>query len=164
MSRRFLPFLLVLAAAGCNRVDSPPDLNAGDRTRQARIFLISIDEGVLGQQVGCGDRAVPVDVELPLSTPALEGSLEALLAAGKRHESAGLYNAIADSPLRLERIERSGNAVRIYLAGYLELGGECDSPRVLAQLSETATQFRDVETAELFLDGKPLRELLSGKG
>jgi hypothetical protein len=46
----------------------------------------------------------------------------------------------------------------------MEIGGECDSPRLLSQLTETATQFKDVDKAEVFLDGKPLAELLSGKG
>jgi hypothetical protein len=96
--------------------------------------------------------------------PALWGSLEAVLSAGKRYESQGLYNALANSPLRIQKIERAGGTARIYLAGYLEIGGECDSPRVLSQLTETATQFQDVDKAELFLDGKPLAALLSGKG
>jgi hypothetical protein len=42
--------------------------------------------------------------------------------------------------------------------------GECDRPRLLAQLTRTATQFSDVKRAEFFLDGKPLRDLLSETG
>ncbi|HEX9941108.1 MAG TPA: GerMN domain-containing protein [Thermoanaerobaculia bacterium] len=156
----FLSFL-----PGCQREPSPEGLAAGATTRKARIFLISIeDHGAAGPAVGCGDSAVPVEVDLPAPGPALRGSLKALLTAGRSHESAGYYNALANSPLRLQRIERSGDTARIYLTGYLELGGECDSPRVLSQLTETATQFRDLESAEFFLDGKPLRDLLSGKG
>lgn len=159
-----LPVVLLIALAGCKRSDAPLDLNAGARIRQARIFLISTRDGkVAGPEVGCGGRAVPIEVELPAPAPALQGSLKALLEAGKRYEGAGLYNSLAHSPLRIERIERRGGSARIYLAGYLELGGECDSPRVLSQLTETATQFRDLKKAEFFLDGKPLRALLAGK-
>jgi hypothetical protein len=163
---RCLPLLAILAAlSGCNRSEAPQDAKATATIRKARIFLISLeDKGAAGPAVGCGDSAVPVDVDLPAPKPALWGSLEAVLSAGKRYENQGLYNALANSPLRIEKIERTGGTARIYLAGYLEIGGECDSPRVLSQLTETATQFQDVDKAELFLDGKPLEGLLSGKG
>ena len=52
---------------------------------------------------------------------------------------------------------------RVYLTGYMELAGECDGPRLLEQLTRTAGQFTDVKRAELFLDGKPLGDLLAGK-
>ncbi|HKI06710.1 MAG TPA: GerMN domain-containing protein [Thermoanaerobaculia bacterium] len=163
---RGLPLLIVLAlGAGCQRSEAPQDVNATATIRKARIFLIAIeDKGAAGPEVGCGDSAVPVEVEMPAPMPALWGSMESLLTAGKRYESQGFYNALANSPLRVQKIERSGATARIYLAGYMEIGGECDSPRVLSQLTETATQFKDVDKAEVFLDGKPLAELLSGKG
>lgn len=161
MPRKCL-WLLVLLLAGCWKTEkAPQDVNATATVRKARIFLISTDDK---GSVGCGDSAVPVEADLPAPTPALWGSLETLLAAGKRYENAGFYNALANSPLRVQRIERAGSTARIYLTGYLEIGGECDSPRVLSQLTETATQFQDVDKAEIFLDGKPLEELLSGKG
>ena len=154
--------LLSLLAA-CHRDLPPQDLAAGATTRRAHIFLIS--EAKRGKlAVGCGDSPVAVEVELPAPRPALRGSLEALLAAGKGYESAGYYNALANSPLRLERIERSRGRAQVYLSGYLELGGECDSSRVLSQLTATATQFRDLQQAEFFLAGKPLADLLSGRG
>jgi hypothetical protein len=163
---RFLPLLVLLTAlAGCSRSTAPEDAKATATIRKARVFLIAIeDHGTAGPAVGCGDSAVPVDLELPVAKPALWGSLEALLAAGKGYDNRGLYNALANSPLRIQKIERAGGTARIYLTGYLEIGGECDSPRVLSQLTETATQFKDVDQAELFLDGKPLADLLSGKG
>jgi Sporulation and spore germination len=151
--------------SGCHRSDPPLDLKAGATTRKARIFMISVkDAAVTGPDAGCGGKVTPVDVELPAPSPALQGSLKALLGAGNRYQTAGFYNALAHSPLRLERVERRGGSARIYLAGYLELGGECDGSSILSQLTETATQFRDLEKAEFFLDGKPLRELLNGKG
>ena len=61
-------------------------------------------------------------------------------------------------------IARAGPEVRVHLNGYLEVGGTCDSPRVLAQLTETALQFRDVQRVTFYLEWKPLAGLLSGKG
>ncbi|MEO6192411.1 MAG: GerMN domain-containing protein [Thermoanaerobaculia bacterium] len=163
-----LALVVLSALAGCSRPDpegAPQDIEATVMIRKARIHLIAIEgrEGS-GDAVGCGDRTGTLDVELPTSEPALWGALHALLDAGKRYQGSGLYNALANSPLKVERIDRRGGEARVYLTGYLELGGECDSPRVLAQLTRTATQFSDVKTAEFFLDGKPLRDLLSGKG
>jgi len=149
----------------CNRADLPQALSAGSRTRKARIYLVSIERGkATGPEIGCGGSLEALEVELPVPTPALQGSLEALLDAGQQHQSAGFYNSLANSPLRIERIEHNGGKARVDLSGYLELGGECDGSRVLEQLTETATQFRDVTKAEFFLGGKPLRKLLSGKG
>ncbi len=158
-----LSFLAGLA--GCNRADPPQALNASEQARTVQIFLVALEDGASpGAEAGCDGSVVPVAVDLPAPSPALRGSLAALLAARDGHQSAGFYNALAHSPLRVERIERAGPTARIYLAGYLELGGGCDGSRALAQLTETVTQFRDVDTAELFLDGQPLRELLEGKG
>lgn len=156
--------LLSLSLA-CNRSDPPQALAAGSRTRKARIYLVSMERGkATGPEIGCGGRLEALEVELPVPTPALQGSLEALLDADQQYQGAGFYNSLANSPLKIERIERSGGKARIDLSGYLELGGECDGSRVLEQLTETATQFRDVTQAEFFLGGKPLRKLLSGRG
>src|SRR6185295_6274369 len=127
MNRRRLPAAILSLSSllslpsllGCHRSDPPLALDAGAQTRQARIFMIALDRGAASSpKAGCGGNAKAVEVELPVAAPALRGSLEALLAAGDRYESAGLYNSLAHSPLRLERLERTGAAVRIYLDGY----------------------------------------------
>jgi hypothetical protein len=136
-------------------------------TDRARVFLISAqDGGVLGLRVGCGDSAVPVEVRLPQPEPALRGALRALLDMHSRLDRAsGLYNALYASPLELQRVERTGGGeVRIHLTGYLEIGDSCDAQRALAQLTETALQFSDVQRVQIWLDGKPLRDLLANVG
>jgi hypothetical protein len=149
----------------CERGDLPQVLAAGDRTQKTRIYLVSLERGkASGPESGCGGNLEALEIDLPVPTPALRGSLNALLAAGERYESAGFYNSLAHSPLRLERIERKGGSAKVYLTGYLELSGDCDGARALEQLTRTATQFADVQRANFFLDGKPLQDLLSGKG
>lgn len=166
--RLLLLALVILGAlAGCSRPEGAvqEDVEATAMIRRATIHLIVLEgKGGSGEAVGCGDHTGTLEVELPTDEPALWGALHALLDAGKRYQGSGLYNALANSPLKVEKIDRQGSEARVYLTGYLELGGECDSPRVLAQLTRTATQFPDVKTAEFFLDGKPLKDLLSGKG
>jgi hypothetical protein len=161
----FTSLLSLLSFLSCKREIPLQDLAATDTTARVRIFLVELEDGAVpGPEAGCGGSVVPVEVELPVPSRALEGSLESLLNAHDGHQGAGFYNALANSPLRIERIERAGSTARVYLGGYLELGGDCDGSRVLSQLTETVTQFSDVDTAELFLDGKPLRELLAGRG
>jgi hypothetical protein len=131
-----------------------------------RVFLISpADQGHAGKKVACGDSAVPVEIALSPPAPALEGALRALLGLkGQYHEPSGLYNALYASALELVRIERQGKDARVYLKGYLERGGDCDNPRILAELQETALQFPDVTQVQFYLDDKPLPQILAGKG
>ena len=92
----------------------------------------------------------------------------ALLALKERYqEPSGLSNPLYSSNLALVRIERLGadrGDARVYLKGYLELGDDCDNPRILAELQETALQFSDVSRVQFFLDERPLAQILSGKG
>jgi Sporulation and spore germination len=150
----------------CNAGDTGTSLSAGTVTDRGRIYLIETEDGgVNGRRIGCGDSAVAVEVPLVRRQAALPGSLEALLSMTETYDvRSGLYNALHASRLKIDRIDRSGAEVRVYLKGYLEIGGECDSPRILAQLTETALQFPDVQRATFYLEGKPLSGLLSGKG
>lgn len=155
---------LLLATAACDRsAVHLASLKATSRTERVRVFLIDREEQ--GERPACGEKAVPVEVTLPLETPALQGSLDGLFALGRDpfDTRTGLYNALHASPLTLERIERNGPAAVIRLHGYLELGEPCDADRALAQLTETVLQFPDVQQVQFYLEGKPLREALVGK-
>jgi hypothetical protein len=142
---------------------APPDPAAvADRVR---VFLIAPkDGGRGGRQVACGDSAVPVEVTLPQRAPALEGALRALLAAGERYDrGSGLLNQLYASRLSLTGVERHDAQVKVRLTGYVELGDACDNARLLAQLTETVTQFRDISYVQFELDGQPLRDLLAAR-
>jgi hypothetical protein len=165
-----LPGLLA-GLLSCNSGDSEPalDMKAQTPTGRVRIFLIAPnDAGASGRAAGCGDSAVPVAVNLPRTMPALEGALQALLDLQNGGQAApdatlGYYNALYASPLKVDRIDRNGGEVRVHLAGYLEVADGCDGSRALAQLTETALQFSDVQRAQFLLDGQPLRDLLPKK-
>lgn len=165
---RWLPPLVLLALFGGtppSAIESSLDLGAADLTDRVQVFLIAPEDGgVLGRKVGCSDSAVPVEVVLPRRQRALEGSLTALFSLGERHHPAsGLYNPLYASPLKVTALERTGGEARIRLSGYLEVGGDCDAPRILAQLTETALQFPDVQRVTFYLEDEPLRELLAGR-
>lgn len=159
-------WLALLVVLSCNAGDSGASLSADSVSDRGRVYLIELEDGgVNGRRIGCGDSAVAVEVALERRQAALQGSIEALLSMTETYDvRSGLYNALHASRLEVDRIERSGAEARVYLKGYLEIGGECDSPRVLAQLTETALQFPDVQRATFYLEGKPLSGLLSGRG
>lgn len=133
--------------------------------QQVKIFLIAVDDnGHSGKQIGCGDSVVPVMVPIPQTEGILKAALEALLAVRTQfYGESGLYNALYQSDLQLESATIKQGVAQIWLTGMLALGGECDSPRVEAQLIETAMQFSTVKTVDVYLNGNPLQEVHSLK-
>jgi hypothetical protein len=157
------PCLLFSCAQAATEVE---ELTGSTVSGRVRVFLVAPgDDGQAGRRVGCGDSLVPVEVNLPRPAPALEGAIGALLSLRDRNDpKSGLYNPLYASRLTVTSVQRAGAQVRVDLTGYLELGGECDDPRILAQLEETALQFPDVEHVRFYLDGKLLQQLVSGRG
>lgn len=131
-----------------------------------KIFLIAVnDNGQSGTPVGCGDSAVPAQVVIPPTAGTLKAALNALLSNKDQfYGQSGLYNALYRSNLQLESASINNGNASVYLTGALSMGGECDTPRVQAQLEQTILQFPSVTKAAIFVNGKPLQEVLSLKG
>jgi hypothetical protein len=130
-----------------------------------QVFLIAVgDNGVSGKKIGCGDSAVPVQLEVPYTVGVLRASLGALFSIkGRDYGESGLYNALYQSNLQVQNVNLQNGKALVYLTGTLQLGGECDTPRVKAQIEETALQFSTVSQVEIFLNGQPLDQALSLK-
>ncbi len=144
----------------------PPELplaTAGPRT--VKIFLIAIDDnGQSGDLVGCGDSAVPVEVQIAPTQAVLRGALEALLAIkDPYYGQSGLYDALYQSDLKVEDVNIKDGTAIVNLTGSMMLGGECDNPRVQAQLEQTALQFATVQAVQITVNGKALKDVLSLK-
>ena len=126
----------------------------------------------VGEVFGCGDRLVAVEVEpeTEIEPATVEARITAALAAQFAAEDSprgGLYDALARSTLRVDRVEpvpALPGAYRVHLGGNLRLGGACDAPRVRHQLEATATQFPEVEGVEIFLGEEPLDAVLAARG
>ena len=99
------------------------------------------------------------DVELGLP----DESIVLLYARERTVGESGLYNALYQSDLTLVSAEIKDGTAIIALEGTLLLGGECDSPRVQAQLEMIPGQFPEVTTVEITINGKPLADVLSLK-
>jgi hypothetical protein len=131
-----------------------------------QIYLIGLeDNGQTGVTVGCGDSAIPVQVEIQPTQGVLKAALEALLSIKDQYYGqSGLYNALYQSDLQVDSININNGKATVYLSGSLIMGGECDNPRVQAQLEQTVLQFPTVTEADIYVNGKPLSDVLSLKG
>ena len=141
----------------------PLSTNQASTQDMVKIFLIGInDNGQAGLPVGCGDSAVQVQVEIPPTAGVLKSALAALLSVKDQYYGqSGLYNALYQSDLQVESASIDGGKASVYLTGTLTMGGECDTPRVQAQLEQTFLHFPTVTAAAIFINGKPLADALS---
>jgi hypothetical protein len=130
-----------------------------------KIFLIALeDNGKAGPLVGCGDSVVSAQVAIEPTKAVLRAALEALLANKSRNfGESGLYNALYEADLKVDRAVIEDGVAHVDLSGSMMLRGECDDPRVQAQLEQTVLQFSTIQKAEITLNGKPLAEALSLK-
>ena len=140
-----------------------PSRTPTDMTVQ--VFLIAVDDqGRSGVFVGCGDSAVAVTMHVPYTPGTLRAAFTSLLGIHDQfYGESGLYNALYQSHLSVGDITINSGTATIHLGGTLTLGGECDSPRVEAQLKQTALQFSTVHSVSIFINDRPLEDLLSGR-
>ncbi len=145
----------------------PPLPGSGDTPvpQTVDIYLIALgDAGQTGSEIGCGDSAVPVPVQIPPTEGVLRAAMQQLLSIDQQYYGqSGLYNALYQSNLNIDNISIDNGVASISLSGSLVLGGVCDNPRVEAQLVQTATQFSTVQSAEIYINGKLLQDVLSEK-
>lgn len=132
---------------------------------EVQIYLVALeDAGQSGQEIGCGDSIIPVNLEIEPTAAPLTAALEQLLAIDERlYGQSGLYNALYQSDLSIEEVAVRDGTATISLIGDLALGGTCDNPRVEAQLKQTALQFSTVDEVDVFISGQPLDDILSGQ-
>ncbi len=130
-----------------------------------QVYLVALeDNGVSGPMIGCGDSVVPVTVQIAPTQAVLRSALDTLLRLHVQYYGqSGLYNALYQSDLQVESLTISDGVASVYLTGTLLLGGECDNPRLQAQLEQTVLQFATVTRAEIFINGRPLADVLSLK-
>ena len=137
-----------------------------EKVSKIKIFVIAPeDNGRSGKKVGCGDSVIGIERQIaPTQTP-LQAALQELLSIRSRYiGESGLYSALADSNLKVESVEIKNGQAIIYLTGTYVLGGVCDDPRFEAQLKETAMQFSTVKSVKIYINKKPLEDILSEKG
>jgi len=142
--------------------------SASTATKQTvKVFMIAVDDnGASGKKIGCGDSAIAVEREIPPTQAVLKAAMEELVSIkDKSYGQSGLYNALYQSSLKVDSVAIDDNGkATIKLSGNLQLVGTCEDPRIEAQLRETALQFTIVKSADIFINGKNLTEIMSLEG
>ncbi|MBI2410553.1 MAG: GerMN domain-containing protein [Candidatus Kerfeldbacteria bacterium] len=150
-----------------NNCDASVFTNQTGENQQATVNLYLIaqeDNGQSGEKIGCGDSSIAVETTITSTVPTITAALEKLLSLKDQfYGKSGLYNALYQSNLKVDRVAIEGEKAIVHLSGTLIQGGECDSPRVKAQLEDTALQFENIKEVEIFMNDEPLDEVLSLK-
>ena len=143
----------------------PPTVIPPSGANLVKIFLIAVgDNGIAGKKIGCGDSLVAVEVAIQPTLAVLRAALTELfkLEGQSSYGESGLYNALYQSHLSIESLNIVNREAIVRLEGTLIQGGECDAPRVKAQLEEIALQFATtVNRVSVFINGVALDQLLS---
>jgi hypothetical protein len=143
----------------------PGEVSDEKETSQVSIFLVAIDDnGKSGEKIGCGDSLIPVRRDITPTTAPLQAALEELMSLkSQTYGESGLYNALYQSNLTVERAAIMNGKAEVSLRGTYVLGGTCDTPRFSEQIKETVRQFPRVQAVDILLNGKPIDEALSQK-
>lgn len=142
---------------------------SGTESGNIQLFFVRLeDNGQSGQLVGCGDSLVAVDSDVTASAD-VANNLRLAYRALFETDSAdlneqGLYTAFTTADLRLESVSFNNGSAIVRLFGDYTLGGECDGPRVEAQLESIAQQFDEVNEVEIYLNDEILSDALSLEG
>jgi hypothetical protein len=132
----------------------------GDRVKVPLIALE--DYGASGSLVGCCDSLVWIDQPYTAGEDPLVAAYLTLLAIHDiYYGGSGFYNPLYQSDLHLVSAGLVDGVASVYLEGNLLMGGELDTPRLQAQLEQTALQFSEVTNVQVFINGIPLAEALS---
>ncbi len=127
------------------------------------VYYVAVgDQGISGPLIGCGDSLVATTTAPVRFTDQVGPSIGTLLANKSRDVGlSGLVNVLYQSDLAYAGGELEGSTISIWLTGQFMLGGVCDIPRAKAQLEYTAMAASGATSAQVFVNGRPLDEVLS---
>jgi hypothetical protein len=153
------------APAGPQPTEEPAPAGLPEQVAPLTIYYVAVDDnGGSGPLIGCGDSLVATTTAPVRFTDQVRPSIETLLANKSRDVGlSGLVNVLYQSNLTYAGGELAGSTITIYLTGQFMLGGVCDIPRAKAQLEYTAMAAAGATSAQVFVNGRPIDEVLSLK-
>lgn len=145
-----------LALAGCSK--SAPPARVSEPTSFNLYFVVLNPAHPPGEAIGCGDVLISERQTVADHTKApLERAVRAQLVA---KPPAGAINRLADLHVSLRSIGVDGRHATIVLDPFA-MGGECDAPRIDAQLTRLVGQFAGFDRVDLMVGGRTLSQYLS---
>lgn len=131
---------------------------------RVRVYYVATgDGGQSGIPIGCGDSLVAVETDAPPADSAVAASLSVLFANHQQFVGqSGLYHSLWQSNLQVGSVRTLADGrLQVEISGNLQMGGECDVPRVQGQIEQTALAAANGTPVDVLLNGKPIAEALS---
>ena len=153
------------APAGPTATAEPAPTGLPEQVGPLTVYYVAVgDNGISGPRIGCGDSLVATTTAPVRFTDQVGPSVGTLLANKNRDIGmSGLINVLYQSSLTYVAGELDGSTITIWLTGQFMLGGVCDIPRAKAQLEYTAMAASGATSAQVFVNGRPIDEVLSLK-
>ncbi|WP_285244720.1 hypothetical protein [Pseudarthrobacter sp. fls2-241-R2A-127] len=153
------------APAGPTATAEPGPTGLPEQVGPLTVYYVAVgDNGISGPRIGCGDSLVATTTAPVRFTDQVGPSVGTLLANKSRDVGmSGLINVLYQSSLTYVAGELDGSTITIWLTGQFMLGGVCDIPRAKAQLEYTAMAASGATSAQVFVNGRPIDEVLSLK-
>jgi hypothetical protein len=131
---------------------------------EVKVYLVALDDnGKNGKKIGCDDSLVPLTRKITATTAPLKAAILELFAdrePDKKEVDLNLGNYWRGTQLKSVSI-RKGTAI-IHITGEgPPVAGICDVPRITGQIIETARQFPAVKKVKVFINGRPMGEVIS---
>jgi hypothetical protein len=125
---------------------------------EVKVFFVDVENkrGV-AETIGCGDSMIAVTRDIPSKNLTMEELIKAALTYLFEVKTAevgkgGMYNALYQADLTVTKIELKDSNATVYVEGALLLGGTCDDPRALEQVTRTILQFAGVKDYKMIMN------------
>jgi hypothetical protein len=129
------------------------------------ILIAQMPKDGNAKDIGCGNTTKAMVRKSTFTGDPVQDALEVLFALTKAgYENGELYNALYQSDLKVQSVHKSGGVVTVKLSGTLKMSGECDIPRIKAQIEETIMAASKTKKIKVFVNNKNLDEAVSLKG
>jgi hypothetical protein len=136
------------------------DAGGGAATREVKVYLVAVgDAGKAGRKIGCDDSLVAVTRSVKNDGAPLRAAVRELLSMPHEYEG-GLGNYWYGERLRVTGATVSRGTATIRITGRVYVAGVCDEPRIEEQIKETARQFPGVRRVNVFVNGRPLAQVI----
>jgi len=151
-------------AAKKKTVKTPPPAPPPKEHPVSVILIAQMPKDGNAKDIGCGNTTKAMVRKSTFTGDPVQNALEVLFALTKAgYENGELYNALYQSDLKVRSVETKGDAVTVHLTGTIKMSGECDIPRVRAQIIDTIKAASDAENVSVFVNEKKLEDALSLK-
>ncbi len=140
---------------------SPGAASTPEIIEEVDIYLVAVgDKGKKGIKIGCDDSLVAITRKIKPTVAPLKTAIEELLAIPREYNKE-LGNYWQGNNLKLKSVSITEGVATIHITGEGPfVAGVCDEPRITEQIDKTAMQFSSVNTVKVFVNDKPLADVI----